>query len=277
MKKDHNEKILRSSLSTLLKRFSNTDIIASLEKEHTNSSGVINLALLDDNSVLKKARINEQRLDLAICQIKEKGFTSPILVLQKDDRYEVLYPRIYYIAAKKKKLESIPCTIIHMEEEDILVFLATRLQEDKNSNIVEMSLVLNRLQKKYHFTQAEIGAMMKQSRSQTTNIMRLIKMPDYVLKDISNEKLSFGHARAISTLSEEEISRILPLIYEENMSVREVERLVYSLKKSPLLKDEEHLLGQKFHCSASVSPKTISLSFDSEEEREKFVNSLHND
>lgn len=275
MKKDNDEKILKSSLSTLLKRFSNTDIISGLEKEYVSSTpGSIHLSSIDDNSALKKARVNEQRLDLVVSQIQEKGFTSPLLVVEKEGRYEVLYPRITYIAARKLQLDSIPCTVINIAEEDMLVFLATRLQEDKNSNIVEISLILNRLQKKYHFTQEEISLMMNQSRSQITNIIRLIRMPDFVLKDISNNKLSFGHARALSTLSIPQITEIVPHIYESNLSVREVERMVYAIKKSPKLKKEEEKIAEKYGCQVSISPKTISLSFDCEEKRSKFIAKL---
>ncbi|HPY79762.1 MAG: ParB/RepB/Spo0J family partition protein [Erysipelotrichaceae bacterium] len=278
MKKDNNPKILRSSLSTLMKRFSNTDLISSLEKEYSSSKpGFIPLSLIDDNPILKKARINEQKLESNIAQIKEKGFASPLLVLQKGERFEILYPRINYVAALKSKLESIPCSIIKISEEDMLFFLAKRLEEDKNSNIIEMSLVLNYLQKRYHFTQSEIAEMMQQSRSQITNIMRLIKMPDFVLRDISNDILSFGHARALSTLSVEDIKKIIPIIYRDNLSVREVERLVYAMKKSPALREEEKRLKELLNCQVSISPKTVSLRFNSEEEREKFIHSLSKD
>ncbi|HKM10003.1 MAG: ParB/RepB/Spo0J family partition protein [Bacilli bacterium] len=275
MKKDNSSKILRSSLSTLMKRFSSTDIISSLEKEYSSSTpGYIRVGLIDDNPILKKARINEQQLEIIINQVKEKGIASPLLVIGREDRYEILYPRIYYIAALKLKLETIPCSIVKIEEEDMLVFLAKRLEEDKNSNIVEMSLILNRLQKRYHFTQSEIAEMMQQSRSQITNITRLIKMPDFVLRDISNNILSFGHARALSTLSIENIKKTLPIIYRDKLSVREVERLVYSMKKSPSLLEEERKIKALLNCQASISPKTISLRFETEEEREKFINSL---
>ncbi|HOZ02628.1 MAG TPA: ParB/RepB/Spo0J family partition protein [Bacilli bacterium] len=275
MKKDKSPKILRSSLSTLMKRFSSTDIISSLEKEYSSSTpGYIRVELIDDNSILKKARINEQQLEASITQIKEKGIASPILVVEKEGRYEILYPRIYYIAALKLKFDYIPCSVVKIDEEDMLVFLAKRLEGDKNSNIVEMSLVLNRLQKRYHFTQGEIAEMMQQSRSQITNIMRLIKMPDFVLRDISNNILSFGHARALSTLSIENIKNTLPIIYRDKLSVREVERLVYSMKKSPSLLEEERKIKALLKCQASISPKTISLRFETEEEREKFIRSL---
>ena len=64
MKKDNKENtILRSSLSTLLKRFSKTDVVGNIEKEYSQSiAGQIKLSLIDDNHVIKKARVNEQQI-----------------------------------------------------------------------------------------------------------------------------------------------------------------------------------------------------------------------
>ena len=268
------DKILKSSLSTLLKRFSNTDLISSLDDEFSSSSGKINISLVDDNSVLKKARINENKLDKTISLIKEKGITSPILVVSKKDRYEVLYPRIVYIAARKLGYEFIPCSVIDIEEEDSLVFLASQIRDSKGGNIVELSLLLNKLQKKYKYKQYEIAEMMEQSRSQITNIMRLIKMPEWILTDVSNDKLSFGHARALQTLSETELEEIVPLIYLNDLSVREVEKLIYAKRNSNKINNQEERINRKYNCRTSLNPRSINLSFENEEDYQKFIKKI---
>lgn len=274
MKKDNNDKILRNSLSTLLKRFSSTDLISSLDKEFNESSGRTPLSLIDDNRVLKKARINENHLENVVNTIKEKSIASPIMVIQREDRYEVVYPRIVYIAARKLKLDSVPTTVLNMEEQEILVFLATLLKDTKNANIIELSLILNRLQKKFKYKQKDIAVMMNQSRSQITNIMRLIKMPEWVLRDIANDKLSFGHARALVGLTEEELNDIIPMVYEKNLSVRDLEKLIFELNHSSILDEQEKLIKEIYHCETSVSPRKITLTFNSEEEKELFIKKI---
>ena len=144
---NNNEKILKSSLSTLLKRFSSTDVITTLDKEYSSSSGKVPISLVDDNKILKKARINEKKLETTMATISEKGIASPVLVTQKDNRYEVIYPRIVYIAALKLKFDTLPVTVLNLEEEETLVFLASQIRDSKGSNIVELSLLLNALQK----------------------------------------------------------------------------------------------------------------------------------
>lgn len=274
MSKENNDRILKSSLSTLLKRFSNTDLISSLDDEFTSSSGKINISLIDDNSVLKKARINENKLEKTMNIIKEKGINSPLLVIQKKERYEVLYPRIVYIAARKLGIEYIPCSVVNIEEEDSLVFLASQIRDSKGGNIVELSMLLNKLQKKYKYKQFEIAEMMEQSRSQITNIMRLIKMPEWILRDISNDKLSFGHARALQTLSENELQEIVPLIYLNNLSVREVEKLIYAKRNSNKISNQEERLNRKYNCKSNIKPRSISISFDDDEDYQKFIKKI---
>lgn len=274
MKEDNNEKLLRSSLSTLLKRFSNTDLISSLDKQYNSTTpGYVHIADIDDNHIIKKARINEKKLEEVMNKMSEKGVDTPLFVISNGDRYEVVYPRIVYIAAKKMNWDCLPCTVIDINEEDLLVFLATRLRDTKGSNIIELSLILNHLQKRYKYRQKEIASLMNQSRSQITNIMRLNKMPASILKDIANEKLSFGHARAISTLNDEEMMNMVKRIYEENLSVREVEKIIHKMKNQDE-EDKSPIFQDKYHAKARILKKQIILKFDNEQDKEEFIKQL---
>ena len=270
MKKDDN-KILKASLSTLLHRFSGTDIVSGLEQQYQIAPTQVSLNAIRDNGVISKARISEEQLKAVMKTVSEKGISSPLFIFRTKDAYEILYPRIVYIAAKKLKLDYVPCALIVIPEDEMLVFLAYTLMNSKRSNIIELSLVLNRLQKKFHYKQVEIAMMMEQSRSQITNIMRLIKLPDYVCNDISNNKLSFGHARALVKVKEEEIPELLELIYRDNLSVRQLEKLLYERSHNITLGNKENKISKKYGCDATISHNRISLTFDKEEDLEKFI------
>ena len=275
MKKDNSDKIIKSSLSTLLKRFSNTDVISTLSKEYNvTSPSMIPLDKISDNSILRKARLNEKQLSEVMFILKEKGFSSPLYIIKKDENFETLYPRIVYIAARKLKLESVPCVLLDMSEEDALMFLAAKLQERKDSSIIEMSLIFNKIQKKLKYEQKDIANAMHLSRSQVTNIIRLIKMPENILLDVAEGKLSFGHVRALSTLNEEQINQIVEKIYENHLSVREVEKMVYEIKHQTTFQKEEDKLAKKYQCKVSSLPKKITFSFANEEEKNKFINKI---
>ena len=271
---NNNEKILKSSLSTLLKRFSSTDVITTLDKEYSSSSGKVPISLVDDNKILKKARINEKKLETTMATISEKGIASPVLVTQKDNRYEVIYPRIVYIAALKLKFDTLPVTVLNLEEEETLVFLASQIRDSKGSNIVELSLLLNALQKKYKYRQVEIASMMGQSRSQITNIMRLIKMPEWVLRDISNDKLSFGHARVLAGMPEDKLKEVVSTIYENNLSVRQLETLFIADEHKDVYEALEKKIDKKYKCKTTVKSKRVILDFESENDIEKFLKKI---
>ena len=161
-----------------------------------------------------------------------------------------------------------------MSEEDALMFLAAKLQERKDSSIIEMSLIFNKIQKKLKYEQKDIANAMHLSRSQVTNIIRLIKMPENILLDVAEGKLSFGHVRALSTLKEEQINQIVEKIYENHLSVREVEKMVYEIKHQTTFQKEEDKLAKKYQCNVSSLSKKITFSFVNEEEKNKFINKI---
>ncbi len=275
MKKDDSSRILKSDLSTLLKRFSSTDVITTLEKEYSESiSGQIKLSLIDDNHLLKRAKVKETKILEAVETLKEKGFATPLLIVHNLDRYEIVVSREFYKAAKRLKYDSVPCTIINISEEEMLLFLATRNRDDKSSSVIEMSLLLNKLVKKYRYSQKDIALIIHQSRSQITNIIRLIKMPNFVLDDITDGKLSFGHARALAKLDENEMIKMLEKIYKDNLSVRDVERLVYESRHPTLLSKCKQSLSKKYKANVLITNKKVIFSFDSKKGRNKFLSSL---
>lgn len=272
MKKD---KILKSSLSTLLKRFSNTDIISNLSKEYPlTSPGQIPLLSIHDNSVLKTARVNEANLQRVAKIISEKGILSPLYIVNRGDYYELLYSRVIYKAARRLKWENVPCILIDINDDDALIFLAVMLLQEKEPNIIELSLVFNKIKKQLKYTQREIALATGISRSQVTNIMRLINMPKHILNEMADGKLSFGHVRALSTLNEEEIFEFANEIHEKHLSVHDLEKLVY-LKKHKMVSDKDEIeLSKKYDCKVKSNVKQITFSFESEEDKQNFINKI---
>ena len=272
MKKD---KILKSSLSTLLKRFSNTDIISDLSKEYSlNASNVVPLDRLKDNHILENVIVSESSINKSILILKERRRLSSLFVKKNENDFEVIYPRSLYKAAKRIGLENINAFILDIDDENMLFFLANRLLEDKDANIIEMAVVFNKIKEDYHYTQKEIASAINLSRSQVTNIVRLIKMPNDILNDMADGKLSFGHVRAISTLSDKEKHDVVEAIYKDDLSVHEVEKIVFNLKHHINKNKYEDKVSNKFKCKVSSSTKQVTLSFDSEKDKLEFLRKI---
>ena len=78
MKKDN---IVNISFDKLVKRFTKSDVIASIEKEYQRANpSYISPKLIDDNDYLKKVKVNKDAICEALISIKDKGITSPLIV-----------------------------------------------------------------------------------------------------------------------------------------------------------------------------------------------------
>ncbi|MCD8204216.1 MAG: hypothetical protein LUC16_00085 [Coprobacillus sp.] len=269
MKRDdeEDERILNTSLSHLVKRFADTNVIENIEKEYESSNsfhGYIRVDLIDDSPILKNVRINKKVYDRVHTTLYAGNVYDPLVVARNAERYEVVYPRAIYYAAKDCNYENVDCYVIEVEEEEKLLLQAAYLKNNRESSIIELSYVLNRLYRKYHISQGEIAEAMNFSRSQVTNILRLKKLPQSVINDIIDEKISVGHVRALMTLSDEEILHYVDEIKMNHLSVRETERLIYSLKHNLDLDELENKLSAQYSCKASVTSKKVTLSWEDE-------------
>lgn len=272
MKKDN---IVNISFDKLVKRFTKSDVIASIEKEYQRANpSYISPKLIDDNDYLKKVKVNKDAICEALISIKDKGITSPLIVKRKKDHYEIILGRRRLIAAKKFDLKEVPCVIIDIEDEEMLVMLAADIRDSNYSNMVELSLVCNTLCDNYNFNQNDLARLLHQSRSQISNIMRLKNFNDQILKDISYGKLSFGHAKALITLPDELISEMVEKIYQNNLSVRQTEKMIYQYKHQVDFNKIQDRLIKKFNCDVNVDKHSVKFNFVDEKDKEIFLEKI---
>jgi ParB family chromosome partitioning protein len=276
MKKEITSKsIAKVPLSKLLKRFASSNVIENIEKEYkTSSPKDIPTKLIDDNNFIRKAKISDAVLLRDFSFIKEKGIKTPLIIRSKNDHYEIVLGRKRLLAAKKFKLPSVPCVLIEVGDEETLLLMGSEMRDSINRNMVEFSLVCNKLQEKFGYSQKDLALFTHQSRAQITNIIRLLALPENVLADVSSGKLSFGHAKAIITLPEEVIEGLVRRIYEEKLSVREVEKIIFEYKHQVNYFNDEENISKKYHCTTNILRKRVVLSFDSEEDQKTFIKKL---
>ena len=148
-------------------------------------------------------------------------------------------------------------------------------RDQRDSNVVEMALLYEELETRFHYDKQTLADLSHSSRSQVTNALRLLTLPDYVIREVSTGKLSYGHARALVPLSEEEIRDAVRVIHREKLSVRETERLAKTYGIAPSDVDLEvrvaTLAGAE---KTTIGKKGIYLRFLGKSELEKFIASL---
>lgn len=264
MKKD---RILKNSLKGLLNKFAENDVIAALEKEYSaEPSRQIPASLIDDTPFIKKAKMPKETLDRFASSILKNGVFSPLIVRPKGNHYELVLGRKRFQGGKRAGLKEFPCVIIDESDEVVLLTLLADTRDQRESNVVEMALICQALHTRFGYTQESLGKLSHQSRSQITNTLRILRLPDDILDDICLGKLSYGHAKAIVSLSESEIRDLVKRIYNEKLSVRETEVIAKKEAISAGIKTKKYAIKE--------GPKTLLITFESEEEKAKFLKRL---
>ena len=251
-----------SSLSELIKKFSQDDVILQMEKQYRNVAAV-NLLLekIDDNAFVSKIVFAEKTIALLGTSIAEKGIFSPLVVRPTGDRYELILGRKRYFGAKQAGLIEVPVIVKEVGDEETLLMLLADTRDDREGNIVEMALVFEVLQKSFGYSQATLGNLTHQSRSQVTNIMRLLSLPAKVITEVVLGHLSYGHARALLSLKTAEALDSVKIIHEKKLSVRETEAFVKRYHRDDGGYEKEALLIAKSGAQ-DVRIKTTAVSFD---------------
>ncbi len=261
------------TLEVLLNRYSQNDVIAEMEREYASiSSKNILLSSIDDNHVVKKVSFPKEMVKSLGESIKEKGFFSPLVVRPSGTHYELILGRKRFMGAKEAKLTYVPAIVKDISDEEMLLTILADTRDQRDGNVVEMALIFAQLQEKFSYSQNTLGEVAHLSRSQVTNILRLLHLPDDVLKEIMNGSLSYGHAKAIASLSDDKIVDIVKKIHEEHLSVRETEYLAKQIQNkeigTPCIDEIKKKTGAK---KILIKKNSVTLYFSNEEEKNKFL------
>ena len=265
MKRDK-PKLLSDSLSSLIEKFSQSDVIAEMEKEYQSAPAkLISTLLIDDTSFIQEVPLPERTIHYFAEGLKSKGFYNPLVVRKKKEgRYEVILGRKRFFGAKEAGILSLPCAIVDCGDEETLLMLVADARDQRETNILEMALLCHALSEKFGYRQQTLANLSHQSRCQITNTMRLLKLPASVRYDVALGKLSYGQARALVSLPPFLVEDASQEIKKNHWSVRKTEEYCKKLQG----KSEKPL-----HVP-SVSYKkgnTVSLTFSSKEEMEAFL------
>lgn len=263
MKKDSKNKILGEELSSLITKYSKTNVLEELAKAHHNIPiQMLNTELINDNTFVRKVTLSQRKLTRFIENYQRNILLEPLVVRARDEKYEVIIGRKRLAAAKLAKIKEIPVIVMNYNDEETLLILLAKVRDAQRSNVLEMSYIFSNLATKYGYSHQNLATLTFISRSQVTNILRLLKLDPEILKAINNETISFGHARALVSLKVEDALYYLALIIQNKLSVRELEALI---SKSELIKNN----GHKHHIIRFKNKVTIV--FETEEEAIEFL------
>ena len=177
---------------------------------------------------------NEDNLQDLTNSIKERGIIQPIIVRKSADqnsKYEIIAGERRWLAAQKAGLHEVPVVITDVSDLKSLEFAIVENVQRHDLNAIEEARGYQRLIEEFSYDQEKVAQFIGKSRSHITNYLRLLNLPDEVLKLVEDKKLSPGHAKILVGLNNSEF--IAKKIIEKNLSVRQAENLarIFRIKK----------------------------------------------
>jgi len=174
------------------------------------------------------------KLEELAASIREKGIIQPLVVTKNDDHYEIIAGERRWRAAQKAGLHEIPVVIREATPDAIMELALIENIQRQDLNAIEEAQAYRSLVEHFSISQEDVARRVGKNRTTVTNALRLLKLPDEIQRDIVEERLSMGHARALLALeSVELIEKGRHEILHRQLSVRATEDLVRRLKMNP--------------------------------------------
>ncbi|MDK7203250.1 ParB/RepB/Spo0J family partition protein [Streptococcus sp. UMB1203] len=246
---------------------------------------MISITDIQKNPYQPRKEFDGEKLHELAQSIKENGVIQPIIVRQSPViGYEILAGERRYRASLLAGLTSIPAVVKQLSDQEMMVQSIIENLQRENLNPIEEARAYESLVEK-GFTHAEIADKMGKSRPYISNSIRLLSLPEQILSEIENGKLSQAHARSLVGLNKEQQDYFFQRIIEEDISVRKLEALLTEKKQKKLQKndyfiqnEEEQLkkilgLDVEIKLSKKDSGKII-IAFSNQEEYSRIINSL---
>lgn len=262
---------------------------ASSAEEEKDGTLMVKLSKVEPNREQPRKNFDEDSLQELAESLKQFGMLQPILVQNRGDYYEIIAGERRWRAAKIAGLKEVPVIVRELTDQEIVEISLIENIQREDLNPIEEAQAYKRLLTEFHLKQDEVAERVSKSRTTVTNSMRLLKLCDEVQKMVVDDMISTGHARALISIEDpEEQYLIAQKIFDEKLSVREVEKLVKDLHKPPKPPKEENKtlqaiyqeiserLKQSLSTKVSVSAKQngagkIEIEFYNHEDLERLL------
>ena len=191
----------------------------------------VSISDLVRNKFQPRKTFDEESLQDLTNSIKERGIIQPIIVRKSSDdssKYEIIAGERRWLSAQKAGLHEVPVVVADVDDLKSLEFAIVENVQRNDLNAVEEARGYQRLIDEFSYDQEKVAQFIGKSRSHITNFLRVLSLPEAVLKLIEAQKLTPGHAKILVGLGNAEF--VANKIIEKNLSVRQSENFVKIFK-----------------------------------------------
>lgn len=266
--------------------------VTEVAKEKEQGETIVKITKVEPNREQPRKFFDEDALQELADSIKQFGLLQPILVQDRKDYYEIIAGERRWRAAKLAGLKEVPVIIRNYTEQEIVEIALIENIQREDLNPIEEAQAYKRLLTEFNLKQDEVAERVSKSRAAVTNSIRLLKLNEKVQQMVIDDMISTGHARALLAVEDgEEQYTLAQKIFDEKLSVRDIEKLVKNLHKEPkqkklddkamqaIYQDIEEKLKQSLGTKVSVSSKgngagKIEIEFYSHDDLDRLLEML---
>jgi len=184
------------------------------------------------NKYQPRKNFDEANLEDLTNSIKERGMIQPIIIRKSKSenlKFEIIAGERRWLAAQRAGIHNVPVVITEADDLKSLEFAIVENVQRHDLNPLEEAQGYKRLIDEFSYDQEKVSKFIGKSRSYITNSLRLLTLPNEVIKLIESSKLSTGHAKILVGL--DNASFVANKIIENKLSVRQAENFVQLFKK----------------------------------------------
>jgi len=265
------------------------------KKTEDSAQGIyVKITKVEPNREQPRKNFDEDSLQELADSITQYGIVEPLIVQDRKTYYEIIAGERRWRAAKLAGLKEVPVIVRNYSEQEIVEISLIENIQREDLNPIEEAQAYKRLLTEFNLKQDEVAERVSKSRTAVTNSMRLLKLCDEVQQMIIDDMISTGHARALISIEDpEQQYMIAQKVFDEKMSVRDVEKLVKNLNKPEKVKKEpvtdkaleavyqslEEKLKQSLGTKVSISSKgdgagKLEIEFYNHDDLEKITDLL---
>ena len=190
---------------------------------------------IDANPFQPRNDFDEMMLRELADSIRAQGVIQPVTVRKMGrEHYQLIAGERRLKASKMAGLRTIPAFIRVANDEQMLEMALIENVHRQNLNAIELAISYKRLIDECDLTQEKLSEKVGKSRTTITNFLRLLKLPPEIQIALRDGTISMGHARALLAVEQEGSQlRLLKIILDEGLSVRQIEQMVRDLNHPP--------------------------------------------
>ena len=268
----------------------NVNNVSDFEKkmyEDVKTEEIVEIPIneLRPNPYQPRTVFDEDALNELADSIKENGVFQPIIVKKSIKGYDVIAGERRLRASKIAGLKTIPAIIRQLSDEKMAEIALLENLQRENLNSLEEAKAYKSLIDKLHLTQEELAKKVSKSRSHITNMLGLLRLPNEVQDMVMDNKITMGHARALSKIDdEEEVIKMANEVVDSKLTVRDIEtKTEEAPKKVKVTRHPKHteydyvqdLMREKLDTKVKIKDKKIEISFNNEADLNRILEILN--